>query len=312
MLTRRAFMLSGAALSAVTLSGYSIAVEPNRGPLVIRYEVSPPDWRPIDGVLRIGIVADLHACDPFMSRPRIEEIVATANELRPDIFVLLGDFVEGLNPFFARPLPMDDWTAPLADLHAPLGTWSILGNHDFWHGDVNVVKRAMDARRLPLMENDAELIALPGGGGFWLGGLGDQLADKATKTGVDDLDGLTARIPNDGRPAILLAHEPDIFPRVPDRYGLTLSGHTHGGQIRLPLLGRFPVASHYGQRYAYGHIHEGNRHLIISAGLGCSGLPIRFGVPPELVVVDVGTPQALAARATATMPEDTIGTATMI
>lgn len=311
MLTRRAFMVGGSALSAVALSGYSIAVEPNRGPLVITYQVSPADWRPIDGVLRIGVVADLHACDPFMSRRRIEEIVVAANEMRPDLFVLLGDFVEGLHPFFARALPMDDWTAPLADLHAPLGTYAILGNHDWWH-DAPAVKRALDTRRLPLMENDAELIALPGGGGFWLGGLGDQLAYKGTGTGVDDLAGLTARIPDDGRPAILLAHEPDIFPQVPDRFGLTLSGHTHGGQVRLPLLGRFPVASHYGQRYAYGHIHEGNRNMVISAGLGCSGLPIRFGVPPELVMVEVGTPEALAARATATMLGSAAGTVTMI
>src|SRR5690606_31350633 len=110
------------------------------------------------------------------------------------------------------------------------------------------------------------------GSSFWLGGLGDQLADKATKTGVDDLDGLTARVPDDGRPAILMVHEPDIFPEISARFGLTLAGHTHGGQIRLPILGRFPVASDYGQRYAYGHIAEDTRQLVISGGLGVSGL----------------------------------------
>lgn len=294
MLTRRAFIFGGVAGTAVAASSYAIAVEPNRGPLVVTYQISPNGWRDIDGVLRIGVVADIHACEPFMSVSRIAEIVDAANALEPDIFVLLGDFVEGLHPFFARPIPMNEWTAPLAELHAPLGTWSILGNHDWWH-NANAVKRALSARRLPLMENDAELVELPGGGSFWLGGLGDQLAYKGTGRGVDDLEGLTARIPDDGRPAILLIHEPDIFPQVSERWGLTLAGHTHGGQIRLPLLGRFPVASHYGQRYAYGHIHENNRHLIISGGLGCSGLPIRFGVPPELVMVEVGTPTSLAA-----------------
>src|SRR5262249_47390197 len=107
----------------------------------------------------------------------------------------------------------------------------------------------------------------------------------------------TARIPDDGTPAILLVHEPDIFPHVSSRWGLTLAGHTHGGQIALPLVGRFPVASQYGQRYAYGHIVEGGRHLVISAGLGVSGFPVRFGVPPEVVLLEVGSPEALALAA---------------
>jgi predicted MPP superfamily phosphohydrolase len=86
---------------------------------------------------------------------------------------------------------------------------------------------------------------------------------------------------------ILLAHEPDVFPRVPERVALTLSGHTHGGQVRI--LGYSPIVpSRYGNRYAYGHIVERDRHLVVSGGLGCTGLPVRFGVPPEIVQVDVG------------------------
>ena len=86
---------------------------------------------------------------------------------------------------------------------------------------------------------------------------------------------------------ILLAHEPDIFPEVPPRVALTLSGHTHGGQIRV--LGYAPVIpSRYRGRYAYGHIIERNRHLIVSGGLGCSIAPVRIGMPPEIVLVEVG------------------------
>ena len=88
-------------------------------------------------------------------------------------------------------------------------------------------------------------------------------------------------------PSILMAHEPDIFRKVPDRVALTLSGHTHGGQVRL--FGWSPVVpSRYGNKYAYGHVTEGDRHMIVSGGLGCSILPVRFGVPPEIVVVDLG------------------------
>ncbi len=86
----------------------------------------------------------------------------------------------------------------------------------------------------------------------------------------------------------MLVHEPDAFVRMPDRIALTLSGHTHGGQVRI--AGWSPVVpSEYGNRFAYGHVVEDGRHLIVSGGLGCSGLPIRIGVPPEIVMVELGT-----------------------
>lgn len=292
MLTRRSFMLGLGATVPVGLSGYSIGIEPRQAPRIVSYQISPPDWRHARP-LRIGLIADIHACSPWMPAAKIEAMVAEANALRPDIFFLLGDFVEGLNHLFATPLAMDQWSGPLAELEAPLGTYAILGNHDWW-SDVGAVRRALDDRHIPVMENHRELITLPGGESFWLGGLGDQLAFKQSHTGVDDLDGLTASIPDDGRLAILLAHEPDIFPAVPERFGVTFAGHTHGGQIRLPVLGRFPVASHYGQRYAYGHVQEGRRHMVISGGLGCSGFPVRLGVPPEINLVEIGTPATLA------------------
>ena len=104
--------------------------------------------------------------------------------------------------------------------------------------------------------------------------------------GLDDLDGTLAQVSDDA-PVVLLAHEPDIFPRVPRRVSLTLSGHTHGGQVRF--FGYAPVVpSRYGNRYAYGHVVEDGRNIIVSGGLGCSIMPVRFGVPPEIVVVDLG------------------------
>lgn len=291
MITRRTFLLGAGATVPLGLSGYSIGVEPGMAPRVVSYQLSPSGWT-ADRVLRIGVIADLHACEPWMNAARIEAIVAAANALRPDMFVLLGDFVEGLHGFLASPLPLDQWAGPLGDLEAPLGTYAVLGNHDWWGGEPDAVREAMEARHIPVMENDRELIELPGGGSFWLAGLGDQLAHDGR--GVDDLPGLTERIPDDGRPAILLAHEPDIFPQVSQRFGLTLSGHTHGGQINLPVLGRAPVPSEYGQRYAYGHIVEDSRQMVISGGLGVSGFPVRLGVPPEINLIELGTPAALA------------------
>lgn len=129
--------------------------------------------------------------------------------------------------------------------------------------------------------------------GFWIAGLADQIAllpDRAKGreglTGLDDLPGTLAKV-GDSDPIILLAHEPDIFPKVPRRVSLTLSGHTHGGQVRL--FGYSPVVpSAYGNRYAYGHVVENDRNLIVSGGLGFSIAPLRFGVRPEILQIDLG------------------------
>ena len=104
--------------------------------------------------------------------------------------------------------------------------------------------------------------------------------------GLDDLAGTLAQATDDA-PIVLMAHEPDIFPDVPDRVALTVCGHTHGGQVRI--LGYAPyVPSKFGARYIYGHIVEDGRNLIVSGGLGCSGLPVRFGAPPEIVMIELG------------------------
>jgi predicted MPP superfamily phosphohydrolase len=131
---------------------------------------------------------------------------------------------------------------------------------------------------------------------FWLAGLGDQLAFQRGRRGrklkpeitrgVDDLPKTMSHIRDDA-PVILMIHEPDAFPNVSSRVALTLAGHTHGGQVSV--AGYAPlVPSRFGQRFAYGHVVEQGRDMIVSGGLGCSGLPIRFGVPPEIVLVELG------------------------
>lgn len=131
------------------------------------------------------------------------------------------------------------WGNSLSKLSAPLGCHAILGNHDWWH-DVDSVRAALVDNGIPVLENTATLIRPQDGPAFWLAGLGDQWAKKFSRgvyKGVDDLPGTMAGIPDDGNPILLLAHEPDIFITVPDRVSLTLCGHTHGGQVRLPFIG---------------------------------------------------------------------------
>jgi predicted MPP superfamily phosphohydrolase len=287
-LSRRRLLIGSVGLiglSASATGAYAGAIEPS-DLLVTRYALTPPNW-PAGQKLTIAAIADLHAGGPHMTLPHIAHIVDTANALHCDVVVLLGDFKAFYKFNF---MPVDDplWAAELGRLRAPLGVWAILGNHDWWH-DLHGVRSALANARIPVLENDAVLLGPPGQK-FWLAGIGDQLAHWISRgrfRGVDDLPGTLARVHTDD-PVVLLVHEPDIFTQVPQRVALTLAGHTHGGQIRVPFIWPQFVPSRYGARFAYGHVVEDNRHMIVSGGLGTSVIPARLGVPPEILHVTLG------------------------
>jgi predicted MPP superfamily phosphohydrolase len=297
---RRGFLkLFGSSIAGLmTLGGYAFGYEPVVRLSVARYQLTPPGWTP--GLkLRIVALADFHACRPWMTADRIASICTRANDLGGDVIVLLGDYTSGTD-FVTGHVDHRVWAAELAALKAPLGVHAIIGNHDWWHdaaaqknghGPTFSHKALVDVG-IPVYSNRSARLEKDGHG-FWLAGVEDQLALRRSirwkrqfAKGLDDLEGTLAQV-NDEAPIILLAHEPDIFPTVPSRVSLTLSGHTHGGQIRV--LGWSPyLPSRYGDRYVYGHIVEEDRHIIVSGGLGCSVAPVRVGVPPEIVVIDLG------------------------
>jgi predicted MPP superfamily phosphohydrolase len=286
-LTRRRLLAAAgvAGLSVSSTAAYAGAIEP-QGLVVTRYAPTPPGW-PAGRKLSVAVIADLHAGGPDMLLPHVRRVVDKAARLRPDLVVLLGDFIATYG-FRTERVADPLWAAELARLKAPLGTWAILGNHDWWY-DLAGVRSALAGVHIPVLENNAVLLGTPGSK-FWLAGIGDQLAyplGHGRFRGVDDLPGTLAQVDTDD-PVLLLVHEPDIFPRVPARVALTLAGHTHGGQIRIPLIWPFFVPSKYGSRYAYGHVVEDNRHLIVSGGLGTSVIPARLGVPPEIVHLVLG------------------------
>lgn len=301
MTISRRTLLTGAAGSLVLgagLGAYGLLLEPRFRLRVARYAIRPAGWP--EGVrLRIAALADLHAGFPHMPLERVRRIVEATNTLRPDVVALLGDY-GGTDRISADPPLWDDIVPLFRGLDAPLGAYGILGNHEFWDDAAFQRRRgagetlahaAFRQAAVPLLENDAVRLQARGGP-VWLLGLGDQLAvllGRGRYRGRDDLPGTLAKVTDDA-PAILLAHEPDIFPEVPARVALTLSGHTHGGQVRL--FGYSPVVpSMYGNRYAYGHVVEDGRHLVVSGGLGTVSAgyaPVRLGVPPEIVVVDLG------------------------
>ena len=295
LVSRRLFLRSAAGLTTATssLGAYAFGIEPVWRLGVTRYALTPPRW-PQHLSLKIGVIADLHACRPQMTPGHIRSIVELTNGLKPDLIVVLGDF-NGGHRFASAPVMPEEWAEVLADLHAPLGVFSILGNHDFWHGPLpnmrgdegESIRAALKSAKIRLLENAAVRIAAPNGP-FWLAGLGDQMVHHPSRgvfTGIDDLPG-TLRQVSDDAPVLMLAHEPYIFPRMSPRVSLTLSGHTHGGQVVIPGIGT--PAIRQARAYVYGHIVENGQHMIISGGLGTSILPVRFLRPPEVLEVVLG------------------------
>ena len=269
----------------------AFAFEPGLRLKVTSYSVTPPNW-PIGLTLRAVVLADIHACEPWMPAARIRAIAELSNALKPDIVFLLGDFSGG-HSFMTGPVMPEQWGEALSALRAPLGAYAVLGNHDWLHGplpdmpgdDAAGVRRALIGANIKVLENDAIRLTKQGQP-FWVAGLGDQIAGpKGSSGGVDDLPGTMALI-TDAAPVLMLAHEPFIFRSMPARVALTLAGHTHGGQVVLPFT-EARLRRAFGD-LVYGHIVQQNRNLIISGGLGTSHAPVRFMRPPELVTVTIG------------------------
>lgn len=294
-------------LSPFALGSYAFAIEPGFELKVTNYHLNPRNW-PKGLVLKTVVIADIHACEPLMSAARVRRIAELANRLQPDIIFILGDFNAG-HRYVSAPVFPVEWGEALSVLKAPLGNYAILGNHDLWHGALPgmpsdgaaSIRRALGHANIKLLENRSIRLEKQGTP-FWVAGLADQLGHRIGPgdfEGLDDLPGTLAQV-NDDAPIVLLAHEPFIFPHVPDRVALTLCGHTHGGQVNLPFVTEAYLSRRWGEGYIYGHIVEQGRHMIISAGLGTSIFPVRFLRPPELVQVIIGHPDSspdVASRA---------------
>ncbi len=279
----------------MTLAGlfaavYGFFIEPALRLRVRRWRLRRADWTAAP--LRIAVLADLHVGEPHVGLDRIQQVVRRTNALAPDLVLLLGDLAAG-HRFVTRPVEIAELAPVLGGLQAKHGVFAVLGNHDWWDdlaaqrrgGGPNLYADALQRNGIPVLSNEAVKLEGPG---IWLAGLEDQLAivrGGGRFRGLDDLPGTLAQITDDA-PVVMMAHEPDIFPQIPDRVALTLSGHTHGGQVRL--FGWSPmVPSRFGNRYAYGHVREGGCDLVVSGGIGCSILPVRFGVTPEITVIEL-------------------------
>jgi predicted MPP superfamily phosphohydrolase len=264
-----------AALAGIALwcAIWGLLIEPDR--LVVReVNIDSPAWPDDRPPLRIAIASDLHAGAPHVDGAKLDQIVATLNAADADVIVLLGDYLIQHLPG-GKPMAIDAIAARLAPLRARHGVFSVLGNHD-WMGDGEGLWRALDAAGIRVLENSAA--PLPGfDDAVWLAGI----ADDSTRT--PDVRAALASVPP--RATVIVAtHDPGVFADVSARAALILAGHTHGGQVVLPFIGPLYIPGRAPLHHAHGLIVEDGKRMYVTGGVGTSVLPLRFLVPPELVI----------------------------
>lgn len=252
-------------------------VEPQRL-VVSQSTLTLPAWpAPLRG-LKVALLSDLHIGSPHWDVAALARLVERTNAERPDLVLLAGDYQinDVIGGKFVEVEPIAE---QLGKLQAPLGVFAVLGNHDWWN-DGERSRRAFTQHGVRVLEEQAVRLEHRGSA-FYLVGLADQMErDSNPRRALAQAE--------PGAPTLLLVHEPDVFASFPElgvAPTLTLAGHTHGGQVWLPLLGRRVVPSRFGARYAYGHVLENDRHLFVTAGVGTSILPVRFLVPPEIALL---------------------------
>lgn len=262
--------LLGAAMALVWgLAVWAFWIEPRM--LVIRHHTVDLDG--LDAPVRVLLVGDLQPAGPHETPARVDAIVDRLAQEEVDLVVWVGDLVSerfGATSF----TPPASTTASMGRLSAP--QLAVLGNHDWWWDGPEMV-RLLEAQGIEVLR-DARRTVVVRGQRLQVVGLEDPVTQRpdleAALAGVDPADA-----------TLVLTHTPDVFPELPAHVDLTLAGHTHCGQVTIPGLGRPVVPSAYGERFAAGWHGEDGHRLFVTCGIGTAILPVRFGNPPEAVVL---------------------------
>lgn len=276
--SRRKFIALAAGTGAAGVAADCVLIEPMR-PHLVRREIILKRWPLQMDAFTIALLSDFHY-DPIFSVHPIQTAIRLVNQIAPDLVLLTGDFVT--SPMFGDPRGLIGDAEPCAELlsklRAPYGVWAVLGNHDAVSGPSRVTS-ALHNVGIQVLTN-AAIPVERNGGRFWVAGVGDVLTRSA------DLRSALRPVPTD-EAVVLMAHEPDYADYVA-RYpvDLQLSGHTHGGQIRLPP---FPPVylPPLGQKYVQGEYRIGGLTLYTTTGLGTIRIPVRLNCPPEVTLITV-------------------------
>jgi uncharacterized protein len=275
--TRRKFIRVAATAGVAALAADSTLIEPNR-PRIVRMEIALRRWPARLEGFSIALLSDFHY-DRYFSVHPLHASIDMVNDLRPDLIALTGDFVSV--SLFSKndkeaAIAAEPCARLLRQMNAPLGLWAVLGNHDFY-SDPQRVTADLRAQGIQVLANQSVAIER-NGARFWLAGVNDVLSGTANLTSaLHDVPAEEA--------TVLLAHEPDYADYV-SHYAvdLQLSGHSHGGQVRLPFLPPLYLPD-LARKYVRGQYKIGPLTLYTNSGLGTVGLPVRLNCPPELTLV---------------------------
>lgn len=258
-------------VGALALLVYGVAVEPAR--LVERdYTFALPNWPQRCDGLRIDQITDVHTGSPRNGLANLDRVVTRLASSDASAVVMTGDYVIK-SVFLGTYLDAAETAPHLRALTRHKPVYAVLGNHDVWKGGP-AVQRALEKAGVIVIEDSALKVQLRGCP-LWIVGVSDLWTEP------HDVRKAFAAVTDDA-PAIVLTHNPAIFPQLPARASLVLAGHTHGGQISLPWVGQPAMWGKPGNRYVTGHYDEHGRQLFVSPGIGTSILPMRIGVPPEI------------------------------
>lgn len=274
--TRRQFITCAAFLFfGVFLLAYAVFIEP-RQLVVQRQTIKLPHWSPALNHLKVAVITDLHVGCLSVPISKLRRVIVTTNEQKPDLIVMLGDFVASHGRSSA--LKPEEFAHELSALKAKYGVYAMLGNHDWWYNGEEV-RNELQRANIHVIENESVQLKIDSAS-LWVAGL----ADQWTRTPSIPLAIKSVPV---GSPCLMLMHEPDLLRDVPESISLSLAGHTHGGQVSLPIIGAPILPTDLGSKFARGLIVEGDKHYFVSSGVGTSVLPVRFGVPPEVCILDL-------------------------
>lgn len=245
---------------------YSLFIEPNKLE-VNHYTIQDSELRG----LKIVFASDFHI-KPHQQR-RLETIVNLINTENPDLVLSVGDFVSGHSENMT--MPIENIAKELGKVKSKYGFYTTLGNHDGWYS-ISEITEALETNSIKVLANE-NIAIKTNNKTVYIAGVEDLMTGSPNI--YEALDGVKS-------PVILLTHNPDLFPKVSKNVNLTLAGHTHCGQIRIPLLGPICTGSKFGDKYSRGLIEENGKKLITTKGIGTSILPLRFNCIPEIIVIE--------------------------
>ncbi len=272
-ISRRKFLkLSTGAVagSVIAATGYLYANDESGQPVIERVQIPIKNLKPALEGFRIVLLSDFHLY-PFTKLEVIQRAFALTTSLKPDLILLGGDYVTREAEAIFELVPV------LSSLNAKHGVLTIIGNHDIWT-DLTAIKTGLQEARIPVLNNQGFTLSAHGAR-LYLAGLDDGWS------GRPDLQAALADWPGD-IPIIVAAHEPDLADEISldGRVSLQLSGHSHGGQIRLPGIGAI-ILPYLGRKYDLGLYKVKGMWLYTNRGIGMVTEPVRFNCPPEVTEI---------------------------